>query len=362
MKIGFIGLGIMGSRMAANLQKHGCSLVVFNRTRAKADPLLGPCGTFSDSPAALAPQVDVLFTVLADPGAVEQAALGDNGFLDYLPPDSLWVDCSSVNPSFSKKMAAEAARRHVHFVDAPVTGSAIPAAEGKLVFWVGAEPVDLERIRALLLCMGNRIIHAGGHGAGTSMKMVVNLLLGNAMAVFAEGMALGEGLGISRKVLLDSLLGMPAVAPFIALKREKIESGNYEAEFPLRWMQKDMHLASVSAYESGVAMPVTNAAKELYRLAMMEGHAIQDFSAVYAYLASGIDSATSRGPVPNTPQRSQASPHCSSKGSRPGESPRGASAAEHQGSSNNQEAIRETTSRLGNEKDNQRTQVQPWAA
>lgn len=286
MKIGFIGLGIMGSRMAADLQKNDYPLVVFNRTRAKAEPLLGPCGTFSDSPAKLAEQVDVLFTMLAHPDAVEQAAMGANGFLEHLKPNSLWVDCSSVNPSFSKKMAAEAARRQVRFVDAPVTGSAVPAAEAKLIFWVGADPADLETIRPLLLCMGNKIVHTGGHGTGASMKMVVNLLLGNAMATFAEGMALGEGLGISRKVLFDSLLGTPAVAPFLASKREKIESGNYEAEFPLRWMQKDMHLASLSVYESGVAMPVTNAAKELYRLAMREGHAIQDFSAIYDYLTT----------------------------------------------------------------------------
>src|SRR6266481_4430832 len=286
MKIGFIGLGIMGSRMAANLQKHGYPLVVFNRTRAKAESLLGPCGTFSDSPAKLAQQVDVLFTMLADPGAVEQVALGDNGFLDHLRPHALWVDCSSVNPSFSKKMAAEAARRDVHFVDAPVTGSALPAAEAKLVFWVGAELADLERIRPLLLCMGNRIVHTGGHGTGTSMKMVVNLLLGNAMAVFAEGMALGEGLGLSRTVLFDSLLNTPAVAPFLKSKRAKIDKGNYEAEFPLRWMQKDMHLATVSAYESGVAIPVTNVAREIYRLAMREGHAAEDFSAIYDYLTA----------------------------------------------------------------------------
>src|SRR3954447_9467381 len=132
MKTGFIGLGIMGSRMAANLQKHGHSLAVFNRTRAKAEPFVGPCGTFYDSPAKLAEQVDVLFTMLAHPDAVEQAAGGANGFLDFLKPNSLWVDCSSVNPSFSKKMAAEAAGREIHFVDAPVTGSAPAAAEGKL--------------------------------------------------------------------------------------------------------------------------------------------------------------------------------------------------------------------------------------
>jgi 3-hydroxyisobutyrate dehydrogenase/glyoxylate/succinic semialdehyde reductase len=283
MKIGFIGLGIMGSRMAANLQKQGHSLVVFNRTRAKAEPLLGPCGTFSDSRAKLAEQVDVLFTMLAHPEAVEQAALGANGFLDHLKPNALWIDCSSVNPSFSKRMAAEAARREVHFVDAPVTGSAPTAAEAKLVFWVGADPDDLERIRPLLLCMGNKIVHVGGPGMGTSMKMVVNLLLGNAMAAFAEGIALGEGLGISREVLFDSLLGMPAVAPFIAAKREKIESGNYEPEFPLRWMQKDMHLASVSAYESGVAIPVTNVTKEIYRLAIRGGRGTEDFSAIYEF-------------------------------------------------------------------------------
>ena len=118
------------------------------------------------------------------------------------------------------------------------------------------------------------------------MKLAVNLLLGTGMAAFAEAMAFGEGLGISRKMLFDSLLGTPAVAPFLASKREKIESGNYEAEFPLRWLQKDMHLASVSAYESGVAMPLTNAAKELYRLAMRDGDDTEDFSAIYDYLTT----------------------------------------------------------------------------
>lgn len=283
MKIGFIGLGIMGSRMAANLQKHGYSLVVFNRTRAKAQPLLEQGASFAESPAKLAEQVDVLFTMLAHPDAVEQAALGRNRFLSHLKSNALWVDCSSVNPSFSKKMAAEAAQREVHFIDAPVTGSAPVAAEAKLVFWVGGDAIDVEMIRPLLLCMGNKIIHAGGHGTGASMKIVINLLLGNAMAAFAEGMALGEGLGISRKMLFDSLLGTPAVAPFVATKRQKIESGNYEAEFPLRWMQKDMHLASVSAYESGVAMPLTNVTKEIYRLAMRDGHDTKDFSAVYEF-------------------------------------------------------------------------------
>jgi 3-hydroxyisobutyrate dehydrogenase-like beta-hydroxyacid dehydrogenase len=300
MKIGFIGLGIMGSRMAANLQKNGYALALFNRTPAKAKPLLGPSGTLAESPADLAGQVRILFTMLADPTAVEEAALGANGFLDHLRPQSLWVDCSSVNPSFSKNMAAEAARRNVRFADAPVTGSAVPAAEAKLTFWVGAEPADLEKIRSLLLCMGNKIVHAGRSGAGASMKTVVNLLLGNAMATFAEALVLGEGLGLSQTMLFDSLLATPAVPGFLALKRDKIVRGDYAAEFPLRWMQKDLHLASVSAYESGVAIPLTNAAKELYRLAMREGHAVEDFSAIYQYLASDDAVAT---PIQTSPAR-----------------------------------------------------------
>jgi 3-hydroxyisobutyrate dehydrogenase/glyoxylate/succinic semialdehyde reductase len=306
MKIGFIGLGIMGSRMAANLEKQGNSLVVFNRTRSKAEPLLGRCGKFADSPAKLAEQVDVLFTMLAHPDAVEQAALGADGFLNYLRPDAIWVDCSSVNPSFSKKMTAEAARRQVHFVDAPVTGSAPAAAEAKLIFWVGANTADLETIRPLLLCMGNKIVHTGGHGTGTSMKMVINLLLGTAMAAFAEAMALGEGLGLSQELLFDSLLGTPAVAPFLAAKRNKIDNRNYDVEFPLRWMQKDMQLAAVSGYEAGVAMPLANLTKEVYRLAMNAGHATEDFSAIYEFLAGNGHSRPA-----NQPRSSAESPRAS---------------------------------------------------
>src|SRR5438874_7752599 len=178
MKIGFIGLGIMGSRMAANLQKHGYPLVVFNRTRTKAEPLLDKGACFAESPAKLAEQVDVLFTMLAHPDAVEQAALGRNGFLSHLKPNTLWIDCSSVNPSFSKRMAAAAAANQIRFIDAPATGSAPVAADGKLTFWVGGDAADVDAIRPLLLCMGNKIVHVGGSGMGTSMKRLVNRWLG----------------------------------------------------------------------------------------------------------------------------------------------------------------------------------------
>src|SRR6266481_2830246 len=141
MKIGFIGLGIMGSRMAANLQKRGHSLVVFNRTREKAEQLLSQGAAWAESPAAVASQVEVIFTMLAHPEAVEEAALGKEGFLSRLAPGQLWIDCSTVNPSFSRKMAAEA--HPIRFLGAPVTGSKTEAALGKLVFWIGGDLADL---------------------------------------------------------------------------------------------------------------------------------------------------------------------------------------------------------------------------
>ena len=290
MKIGFIGLGIMGTRMAANLQKHGHSLVVFNRTREKAEPLVAEGATWADSPAALALQAEVIFTMLAHPDAVEEAALGEDGFLRYPQPGQMWLDCSTVNPSFSRKMAVEAKARGVGFLGTPVTGSKGQAELAKLTFWVGGETSDAERYRPLLECMGNRIIYCGGPGMGASLKMVMNQLLGTAMAAFAEGLVLGESLGLSRELLFEALLGGPAAAPFLALKRERIENGNYEpADFPLRWLQKDLHLAAVSAYETGAAMPLTNAAKELYRLAIRDGRGNEDFSAIYDYLARNHD-------------------------------------------------------------------------
>lgn len=286
MKVGFIGLGIMGSRMAANLQKRGHALVVHNRTAEKAKSLLAGGADWADSPGDLAAKADVIFTMLAHPDAVKEAALGKNGFLSSSKSGGLWIDCSTVNPSFSREMAGESRSRGVRFLDAPVTGSKGVAESGKLTFWVGGEPVDLEASRPLLECMGNRIVHAGKQGMGASLKMVMNQMLGTLLAVFAEGLVLGESSGLSREVLFEAMFSGPFAAPFIGVKKERIEKGDYdEADFPLRWLQKDLQLVSVTAYENGAAMPLTNVAKEIYRLAMREGDGDKDISAICGYLA-----------------------------------------------------------------------------
>ena len=265
MKVGFIGLGIMGSRMAANLQKAGYSLVVHNRSKKKAENLIALGAVWGDTPAEVASQVEFLFTMLADPKAVEQTALGKNGFLDALPEGALWVDCSTVDPAFSKRMAETANLRGIQMLDAPVAGSKIQARDAKLAFFAGGAAGDMESVRPLLEVMGVKVIHVGVQGIGTSIKMVINQLLAVSMAAFAEGLVLGESLGITKETLLKVLIGGPVVPPFLVSKREKLQSKDFsDTEFPLRLIQKDVHLSTLTAYGSEVAMPVANATKELF--------------------------------------------------------------------------------------------------
>ena len=284
MKIGFIGTGIMGSSMAANLQKNDYELVVFNRTKDKATSLINNGALWAENSAEVGKQVDVLFTMLSQPEAVIDTALGENGFLNTLAPNSLWVDCSTVHPSFSRQMAQKAENKQIHFSDAPVAGSKNQAEAAQLVFLVGGKKTDVKTCQSLFTSMGSKFVHVGEHGMGTSIKLVVNLLLGTSMAAFAEGMILGESLGISQEMLFNILLGGPVVAPFISMKKEKLESGDYQVQFPLQWMEKDLRMVQTAANEVDVAIPVSSSVKEIYRLAIQQGLGEQDFSAIYSFL------------------------------------------------------------------------------
>ncbi|MFO7605084.1 MAG: NAD(P)-dependent oxidoreductase [Desulfurivibrionaceae bacterium] len=287
MKIGFIGLGIMGSRMAANLLKRGYELVLYNRTREKAGSLLDLGASWADTPMDLGQRVKIVITMLSTPEAVGETALhGRYSFLDTMPAEALWIDCTTVNPSFSKRMAGEAAARKIRFLDAPVAGSKGPAEAGQLVFFVGGSDQDMEAARPLFEAMGKVIFPMGGHGMGSAMKMVNNIILGQAMTAFSEALVFGEALGMTRQAIFETLASSPVTAPFLNSKRRKFEEDDYAVEFPLQWMHKDLHLAAQTAYEAGAALPGMNAAKELYALAKREGLAEEDFMAVYKVLAA----------------------------------------------------------------------------
>jgi 3-hydroxyisobutyrate dehydrogenase-like beta-hydroxyacid dehydrogenase len=288
MNIGFIGLGIMGSRMAVNLAKFGHQLYVYNRTKDKAKNILSERILWKDYPSQVALESEVLITMLSAPDAVREMALGDNGFLDSLERGSFWMDCSTVNPSFSLEMAGLALERGIHFLDAPVGGSRIPAEKGELIFFIGGEEGDVQKCEPLFQAMGKKHIHLGGHGSGTSLKIVFNLLLGHAMAAFAEGMALGVSLGLDKKKLLDILVPSYVEPPFMELKKAKLEQNDYRTDFPLKWMHKDLQLASQTAFEQGIALPGVNVIKEIFQLASQSGYAEKDFSVIFQYFQDNL--------------------------------------------------------------------------
>jgi 3-hydroxyisobutyrate dehydrogenase/glyoxylate/succinic semialdehyde reductase len=184
-------------------------------------------------------------------------------------------------------MAAEAQKRQIRYVDAPVMGTKKPAGAGQLVFYVGGKKEDVEILKPYFEIMGKAVKHVGDQGMGASFKMVANLLVAQNIFIFSEAIALGQALGFSQEMLFDMLLDGPLAAPYLSLKRPKIEDGNFEADFPLKWMHKDLHLVALTAYENGVALPTTNVAKEIFLQAKQSGLGEKDFAAIFDYLSSG---------------------------------------------------------------------------
>jgi 3-hydroxyisobutyrate dehydrogenase-like beta-hydroxyacid dehydrogenase len=285
MKIGFIGTGIMGSRMAHNLIKNDYKLIVYNRTKDKADSLLKAGAGWSENPAGVGSEAEIIFTMLSNPEAVRKVVLGENGLLKSMKKDALWIDCSTVNPAFSREMADKAKESGIRFLDAPVAGTKQPAEKGELIFFVGGEKKDFEEARPLMEKMGKKIIHLGECGKGTSMKMVVNLMLGVAMASFSEALVLGQALGFDKETLLNTLLGGPVTAPYLTAKKEKFNSDEYETDFPLQLMWKDLNLVSETADDLKVELTAANAVKEIFSQAVQEGFGELDFSALYKFLS-----------------------------------------------------------------------------
>ncbi len=282
--IGFIGLGIMGSRMAANLQKEGYQLYVYNRTKEKASSLIKDDAIWCSTPKELGEHSDIVITMLSTPEVVKEIAEGENGLLLGMKENNLWVNCSTVNPSFTIEMADLSRKYHTRYLDAPVAGTKGPAEKGELLFLVGGNKRDIEEANPLFEIMGKKTLHLGDVGKGAAMKMLINQLLGQSMVAFAEAMVMGEAMGLQKETLFTVLLNTPVMAPVMTAIRPKLENGNYEPNFPLQWIQKDLHLSSISAYESGVATPNLNATKEIFAQAKQHGFGDLDFTAVYEFL------------------------------------------------------------------------------
>ena len=285
MNIAFIGLGIMGSRMAKNLLEHeGSELTVFNRSPGAMAPLENAGARAADSAREAVAEAEVVFTMLSSPDVVEKVAFGAKGFIDAMDEDALWIDFSTVNPSYTRECGERARARGLRFLDAPVAGTKMPAETGELTFLLGGQSSDVDEVRPLLEHMGQKILHVGPVGQGSAFKMLVNALLAQNMLVYSETALLGEKLGFSRDFLMDTLPNLPVTAPFLEGKAGLIKEGNYEAQFPLELMLKDLHLLDMTAREHEQPLFLAGLAKAIFGHANNAGHKRDDFAAVFDYL------------------------------------------------------------------------------
>lgn len=271
-KIGFLGLGYMGSRMAARLLDAGYPLAVYNRTADKAQPLVARGATACQSPKELAGVSDVLVSCLADDAALESTLLGPDGALAGARRGSTLIEMSTVSPEASRRVFEAAQERGVSMLDAPVSGSTPQAEAGTLVIFVGGDEDVLDHCRPILETLGQTVIHMGLSGAGVSMKLVVNSLLGMGLQALAEALTLGEKSGLERDRLLDALGRTAHVSPAQKGKMENVRRGAYPPQFPLRLMHKDFGLVLDQAAALSVPMPAAAAARQIWAAEIAKGH------------------------------------------------------------------------------------------
>ncbi len=274
----------MGSRMAANLLKNNIEITVWNRTVLATSPLRDLGATVVHTLTEAVQDADIVFSMLSTPEAITACFLEKGAALSAMQDSALWVDCTTVNPSFSRKAANAARAAGIRFIDAPVAGSKPQAEAAQLAFFVGASPEQATEIQPYLEVMGAKVITLGEVGQGASFKMLVNVMLAQSMLIFSEAVLLGEKLGLDKDFLLNVLPGLPVSAPFTKFKAEMIREDNYDVQFPLEWMHKDLHLAALTAYEEDQPLYLANLTKEIFAAARADGMGRLDFASIHRYL------------------------------------------------------------------------------
>ncbi len=278
-RVGFIGLGHMGSAMVKRLLDAGYPLAVYDRTFAKAEEVgrLGDTVSVAETAKDLAEQSDVVMICVTDDEAQQQVTIGrdgqdgGDGALAGVRDGAAIIDLSTVSPSASRRLH-DAAREHgVAMVDAAVSGSVPQVEQGNLVIFVGGESETFQRCRPLLEPLGKRIFYMGKSGMGTTMKLVANTLLGLGMQALAEAIALGEKAGLEKRLLLDVLDQTAVLTPGQKAKLENVAHEQYPTQFALSLIHKDFRLVLDEAYAASVPMPSTAAAQQMYAAAAARG-------------------------------------------------------------------------------------------
>jgi 3-hydroxyisobutyrate dehydrogenase-like beta-hydroxyacid dehydrogenase len=283
--VGVVGLGTMGSELAARLLSAGYDTHGTNRTRTKADSLIARGLIWHDTPAEVASAVDVVISMVTDDDALWTVTSGPGGILTGLRPDSVYIDMSSVSPHTSAQIAERVRGIGAEMLDAPVSGSVPQVQQGELAIMVGGDATALTRVMPILQQFGKTITHVGGNGSGVLLKLAVNISLAVQTLAFSEGLLLAERGGVdpalAAQVMSTTSIGSPMLKARVPLLLNLPDT----AWFPIRLMQKDVRMALDEAERLGVWLPSTGEAALLLDTASGLGYADRDLAAVHQVLA-----------------------------------------------------------------------------
>lgn len=288
--LGYVGLGVMGGRMADRLISKGHTVTGYNRTRQKAQWLIDRGMKWADTPRAVAAASDAIFVMVTDSAALDAVTHGPDGILAGLGAGKLVIDMSTVSPAVSRAVAAEVTARGAEMVDSPVSGSPATLEQGKLSMMVGGTRAAFERVKPLLDDIGPKVTHVGDQGLAVSMKIAMNLSLAVQMLAFSEGVLLAEKSGIDRKTAVEVFNNSVIASPMLQYRGPMVLGLPDEAWFTVTLMQKDVSLALEMGRRLTVPLPTTAAANEFLTAARGAGLGDKDFAAVFNLLAqlSGV--------------------------------------------------------------------------
>lgn len=279
-RVGFVGLGRMGSRMAARLLAAGHEVVVYNRTAAAAEPLVEKGAVAAPSPAGAAAGTEITFTNVADGTALRAVCLGSNGILAAKPAPKLLVDMGTVSPVESAEIAAVAGPLGVGYLRSPVSGSTVLAEAGKLTILASGDKSVYDAADPYLAAIGETRYYVGPGERARYLKLVLNMAVATQMQVLAEGLVLGEKAGLDWAKMIEVISNSSVGSPLVKYKAGPLTARNFAPTFSIGLMVKDLNLALAAASEVGVELPVTERVREFYARAAEAGLIDQDFSAV----------------------------------------------------------------------------------
>ena len=278
-RLGFIGIGNMGSRIAKHLLEHGYQVIAYNRSREAAEALVKYGATVADSIGELASEVDVVVSSLTNDDAVKSVYTDPEGVITHVRRGSAIIEMSTVLPATSRQLSELSRKAGAKFLDSPVSGSTPAAEEGTLTLFCGGDEDLFQAAQPIFSSIASQYFYLGGSGSGTAMKLVANTLLGVGMQAIAESVALGQKEGLDRHRLLEVLSHTAVIAPAHLGKLPRADTGDYSAQFAIRLMNKDFGLVLETAAAAKVPMPATAAAFQMNVAEFVEGKE-EDFSAV----------------------------------------------------------------------------------